>query len=116
MFGRASETEKHLLKEFGVFNARTNSKGMVRDHQFSRKSGFQLGVFPELLRHPENCQIISHSENVRKRAKRYIDGDSITLSELFKRITKYNGDWQRQELCLELVDRYKNGKRWKRKE
>ena len=30
----------------------------VRDHIFGRKNGFILGVFPEIIRHPANCQII----------------------------------------------------------
>ena len=44
-----------LLNKFGVFNAFTNTKGVVRDHIYSRHSGFRDGVFPEIMRHPCNC-------------------------------------------------------------
>ena len=45
----------------------------VRDHIFGRKNGFVLGVFPEIIRHPANCQIITHSDNIKKSLK---NGDS----------------------------------------
>ena len=108
---------KNLIESHGIFNTFNNTKGVVRDHAFSRKSGFDLGVFPEILRHIENCQIITHSNNVKKNVSKNINSDSITLEELIDRITntKYN-DWEEQEICLAKIKEYKSGKRWKRKE
>lgn len=116
MFDRCSLREKALLNDVGVFNPHTNSKGVVRDHKYSRKSGFRNGVFPEILRHPCNCQIITHAANVAKKAGRYIDADNITLKQLFLSITQYGGAWREQQQCLKLIERYENGERWKREE
>lgn len=115
MFNKANTEETLLLKENGIFNQYTNTKGCVRDHMYSRKSGFKNRVFPELLRHPCNCQIITHSENVSKaqKGKQYQDTNSQTLEELFRKIEQYTGDWIEQELCLKLIQDYNNGKRWK---
>lgn len=115
MFNRCSKEEEILLSKHGVFNNRTNTKGVVRDHVFSRKSGFFNGIFPELLRHPVNCQIITHSCNVKKKSERYLDKDSITLEELFIAIKNYIGDWNEQKICLELIIEYEDGKKWGRK-
>ena len=101
-----------LIKEFGVFNCRTNTKGVVRDHIFSRKEGFLIGLFPEILRHPCNCQILTHSDNVRKKKKRYEDKSDISLEQLFFDIENYKKEWDEQELILSLINSYKEGKRW----
>ena len=114
MFDRANDKEQILLKEFGVFNCRNNSKGVVRDHAYSRKSGFENKVFPEILRHPCNCRIITHSDNTKKRKARYVDADSITLQSLFNEIIKYEGKWDEQQKCLSLINDYFSGKRWNR--
>lgn len=103
-----------LLNELKVFNSRTNKKGVVRDHMFSRRSGFELKVFPEILRHPANAQIITHRQNLKKKKLRYIDTDSITLETLFNKIQTYPYSWKEQELCLNLIERYKNGEKWSR--
>jgi hypothetical protein len=116
MFNRANLEEQKLLKEYGVFNYKTNSKGCVRDHIYSRRSGFQNGVFPELLRHPCNCQIITHFDNISKAHKkineRYTDNDYHTLQELFAKIQNYSGEWKEQQLCLKLIKDYNSGLRW----
>jgi hypothetical protein len=104
--------ENSILKEIGIFNSKTNTKGAVRDHKFGRLLGFELGVFPEILRHPANCQIISHSANSGKRTSRYIDRNDIMLDELFEQIKKYERNWKEQEVCLQRIDEYINGKRW----
>lgn len=75
------ESQIKLLQERGVFNNKTNIEGVVRDHMFSRRSGFQQGVFPELMRHPCNLQLLTHGENVGK-AQRKEKNDHQTLSEL----------------------------------
>lgn len=113
MFDLLYEEYKDLLETFGIYNSYSNTKGVVRDHRFSRQSGFELGVFPEILRHIENCEILEHSKNIRKRFK---EKDSLSIDDLFKRIENTNHKWEEQELCLALIKEYKNGKRWKRKE
>jgi len=100
-----------LLQELGVFNNRTNTKGIVRDHMFSRWSGFQQCVFPELLRHPCNVALIKHGENVGK-GRRKETKDSQTLEQLFCKIRAYTSIWLEQETCLRLIERYENGERY----
>jgi hypothetical protein len=42
--------------------------------------------------------------------------NSLTIDQLFDRIINTKHVWDEQELCLILIEEYKNGKRWKRKE
>jgi hypothetical protein len=93
-----------LLKKYGVRNVKTNVSGVVRDHIYSRKSGFINSVFPEILRHPCNCQLLTHKENIRKL-------DHYTSYELFKNILTYNGTWKEQALCETLIKKYLDGER-----
>ena len=106
--------QQKLLKDFGIFNAYSNTKGVVRDHKYSRMSGFKNKVFPQILRHPCNCQIILHSQNISKKQCRYIDDDSQTLEQLFTKILSYDKIWIEQDICKKLINDYKNGKRWTR--
>lgn len=108
------EDPYNLLQVHGIFNAKTNSKGVVRDHMFSRKSGFLNGVFPELLRHPANCQLLLHSDNVKKKKSRYNDADAFTLDELFYRVETYKKEWKEQDLCIQLISRHRQGERYQK--
>jgi len=112
------EDGRELLKEFGVFHNTKNIEGVVRDHKYGRVSGFKNKIFPEILRHPANCQIILHSKNVSKgqlnRGRGRIDS-SISLEKLFEEIKNYQKQWKEQKLVLELIKRYENGERWERK-
>ncbi|MDD4804152.1 MAG: NUMOD3 domain-containing DNA-binding protein [Candidatus Pacebacteria bacterium] len=116
MFDRANELETELLLKYKVFNPKTNTKGMVRDHIFSRKTGFDMGVFPEIMRHPCNCGIILNTENISKCHNKNKKSDGITLEELFNNISEYKLQWKEHDLCMELINKYKNGERWKRNE
>lgn len=98
------------FKQFGVFSSRKNPGGIVRDHKYSRWSGFNEGVFPEILRHPVNCQVLSNSDNAKKRSK-----NSISLSELFEKIKNFTGIWDEHYLVLNLIKQYENGSRWIRR-
>jgi len=81
-----SEKEKHLLKRNGIFSAKNNSRGVVRDHLLSRRYGFENNIPVWIISHPANCEIILHSKNV----KRSLTNDNqITLEELLERINKY---------------------------
>jgi hypothetical protein len=109
------EDSRGLLSELGVFHSTNNSKGVVRDHNYSRKSGFLNGVFPEILRHPMNCQILTHSENIKKKKAKHIDDDHQSLTELFYKIEQYFGNWEEHDLCLLLIKEYKDGRRYERR-
>lgn len=111
MFDIESIQGQDKLKQYGIFNNIKNSKGVVRDHRLSRKTGFELKIPPAILRHPANCEILLHSENIAKKKARYIDNDSISADELFFLIKNYNENWHEQELCLTLIKEYKQGKR-----
>ena len=54
-----------------------------------------------------------HSDNVRKRHR---NKDSISLEELFVKIETTEYEWDEQDLCIQLIKDYRNGKRWYRKE
>jgi len=99
------------LKIYKMYDKNNRNKNsLVRDHMFGRKNGFNLGVFPELIRHPANCQIISHSENIKKSKK---DDDSvISLDELFDKIKNWSFFYEEQEKCLIFVEKYENGIRY----
>lgn len=79
--------ELKLLDEYGVFHYIKNTKGCVRDHLLSRRYGFENGIDPEIISHPANCEIVLHSENIRRRFLE--DDNQITLTELYKRIDEY---------------------------
>jgi len=98
-----------LLTEHGVFNTRTNRSGVVRDHIYGRKNGFQNDVYYEIMRHPANCQIITHRENVSKAQKGRNCDSSISLEELFYRIENYSEPWIEQDECIALINKYRSG-------
>lgn len=101
--------EKLKLYNFYDKNNR-NKDSLVRDHMYGRKNGFNMGVYPELIRHPANCQLISHSENIKKSKK---DNDSvITLDELFDKIINWSDFYEEQENCIIFVEEYKKGLRY----
>lgn len=114
MWDQAEGDQLQLLKERGVFNSRSNSSGVVRDHSFSRWSGFQQGVFPEILRHPCNLQLLTHGENVRKAQSSVKDNQ--TLQQLFDKIKAYTLEWIEQEKCLVLIERFERGERYNKQE
>lgn len=100
------------INKIGFFHYKNNRSGLVRDHRYSRMSGFKNDVFPEILRHPVNCELITHSNNVKKQQNKNISSDSITLIELFELIICYEKHYINQIECVDLIDKYKNGKRY----
>jgi hypothetical protein len=104
-----SEIQIKQLNEVKFFNPKTNTKGLVRDHALSRMEGFKLGIFPEIIRHPANCNLILHSENSSKRSE-----CSITLEILFDKIQNFTQNWKEQTKCIELINAYQSGLRWNR--
>ena len=109
MWDRVEDPEGKL-KKFGIKHYKNNPSGVVRDHNFSILDGFDLGIFPEILRHPVNCQILTHRENVKKRRKSW-----LTLDQLFDKIVNYDNEWSEHNEVLKLITEYKMGKRWQRK-
>ena len=105
-------TGSDLFYEFGYFHIKTNTKGMVRDHRFSRLNGFKNLVFPEILRHPFNCEFIQHGDNARKHHSKKINSDSITMNELFEGIKTYDKEYKEQSICLERIKQYENELRY----
>jgi hypothetical protein len=107
------DTDK--LRQYGVWHCKKNKTGLVRDHRYSRKSGLLNRVFPVIMRHPVNCRLISHAENVSIAQRHHGKYDDvITLDELFADVESYSGHWAEQERSLELIVAYRNGERWTR--
>jgi hypothetical protein len=99
------------LKNGGLYNKKNRNKNsFVRDHMYGRKNGYMNGVFPEIIRHPANCQIISHSDNIKKSKK---NNDSIiSLNELFEKIKNWENYYEEQKVCLTFVKNYELGMRF----
>lgn len=98
------------IKHIEVYNSflKNSSTGMVRDHIYSRLDGFRNSIFPEILRHPANCQLLTHSDNVKKRWLK----NNITIEDLFLNIQKYDNEWIEHDLVLSKIKDYKDGLRW----
>ena len=111
----SDENQLKLLEKYKIFNPKKNSKGVVRDHKYSRFYGWKNNVFPEILRHPSNCEILKHSDNVKKSRGWKNDENSLTLDQLFEEIKKYSGNWGEHQKCLLLIEKYKNGGRYNKK-
>lgn len=73
-----------LVKEHGWYkpkNKGDNLYGVSRDHIYSVKKGFENNINPELIRHPANCKLMIHSNNVSKGTE-----CNITIKELKEKI------------------------------
>jgi hypothetical protein len=99
-----------LLKNEKLYDKKNpNKNALIRDHMYGRKSGFNNKVFPELLRHPANCQLITHGDNIKKSK---LNNDCvIDLNELFDKILLWD-EYEEQNLCLSLIEKYKMGERY----
>lgn len=83
-----NEFDFELIKKFGWYKAKNNGNnlnGVSRDHKLSVNDGFKNKIPPELLAHPANCELMVHSDNIRKNKK-----SSITKDELIERINEWN--------------------------
>lgn len=95
-----------LLKERGIFNSKDNREGVVRDHIFPRRFGFEMQIPYYIMRHPANCKLISHKENISKASNysKMTHGEKQEmLCELLEKISKYEGIWDEQELCMNFI-------------
>jgi hypothetical protein len=106
---------KELLKTYSLKSKENNgANSLVRDHMYGRKAGFKNEVFPELLRHPANCQITTHSSNVKKSKSN--NDCVITLEELFDKIFNWKYKYNEQSECLILIEGYRKGLRYKKED
>ncbi len=105
VFYYLNNKDRNKLKKFGLFSYK-NSRGVVRDHKFSVKSGFILNVPPIILRHPVNCRIIFHKENVSNAMNKRKKDDIITLKKLFSLIKNFKKPWIEQEGCIKAMKEY----------
>lgn len=85
-FKTNNEEEIKLLEEHGVYSSKSNTKGCVRDHLLSRRYGFENNISTWIISHPANCEIVLHSENVRRSST---NDNLITLEELLERIENW---------------------------
>lgn len=107
MVGYFNETEMENFKLYGIFSAKKNPKGFVRDHIVPRKIGFEFGLPEYILRHPANLQFISHRENIIKGfSDRRLTQDDKTsiINQLLERIISYNRPWKEQNLCSTFIN------------
>lgn len=76
-------------------------KGCVRDHKLSVRYGFENNISPLIISHPANCEIVLHSENVRRRFKN--NDIQQTLSELIQKINEYTYDYSLQTEAINEI-------------
>lgn len=80
-----------LIKKYGWYSTPSsrkgisNTNGISRDHLYSITDGWINKVPPSIIRHPANCYLLPHKKNQTKHKK-----SSITLEELYIRISKFN--------------------------
>ena len=104
-----------LLKIMNLYSKEfRNKNGLVRDHMFSRRKGFKDKIFPEILRHPANCQLISQLDNFNKGKSKSREDCVISLEQLFEKIESWPLEYYEQILCLSLIKMHKSGKRYEK--
>lgn len=107
MWDLANDADKQRLFLAGTWHYHFNKEGLVRDHAYSRSSGFRANVPPIIMRHPANLRLISHGENVSKEMSKSSSHDSVTLDELLRAIDAWTGEWFEQQDCIEAVAAYR---------
>ena len=81
-----------LVKEHGWYsptNKNNNLCGVSRDHMFSVREGFEMGINPEIISHPANCRLMIHTDNISKNKK-----SIITIEDLLDRIKKFEDKYK----------------------
>jgi len=76
-----------LVEQFGWYspsNKGNNLDGVSKDHMVSVRTGFELGIDPEIIKHPANCKLMLHRQNQSKNQK-----SSIRVEELIERIKNW---------------------------
>lgn len=78
----------NLIDKYGWYsptNKNNNLNGVSRDHMFSVRNGFELGIDPKIIAHPANCKLMKHTDNFKKKSK-----SSIPLSMLLYKIEEWD--------------------------
>ena len=87
-----TEFEFELIEQYGWYkptNRGNNLTGVSRDHMVSCRYGFDNNLPAEHLRHPANCKLIIHNDNVSKHKN-----NSISYEELLERIKVWDEKYQ----------------------
>lgn len=82
------EFDFELLKKHGYYsptNKNNNINGVSRDHMFSIRDGFDKKISPEIMKHPANCKLLLHKENISKHKN-----SSISYEELLEKIKSWD--------------------------
>ena len=83
-----NEFDFNLIEKVGWYspsNKKNNLQGVSRDHMVSCRYGFDNNIPAEQLRHPANCELMIHGQNVSK-----YTNNSITYEELLQRIKEWD--------------------------
>ena len=84
VFDYPEEFNLDLINKHGFYSAANrgnNLNGISRDHMYSCKMGLINNIDPKILRHPANCKLMRHNDNISKHSE-----SSITIEELLERI------------------------------
>lgn len=83
------EFDFNLVEQYGWYSpsdsTKPNLEGVSKDHMISVNYGFEHNIDPKIISHPANCQLLKHTDNIRKNKK-----CSITLEELLEKIEQWN--------------------------
>lgn len=82
------EFDLGLIYKHGWYKAKNrgdNLGGVSRDHRISINFGWANGIDPEIMRHPANCKLMVHSDNISKHKK-----CSVLLEQLVEDISSWN--------------------------
>lgn len=82
------EFDFNLIEQYGWYQAKNhgnNLNGVSRDHMVSIKYGYEHNISSEIIKHPANCQLMIHNENISKHKN-----CSITIDELLIKIDIWN--------------------------
>lgn len=73
-----------LLKQYGIWSY-SNTNGLTRDHRISVNDAIKNNYDPYYIKHPINCELMSWSENNKKKSK-----SSMSYSELIHLVDQYD--------------------------
>ncbi len=91
IFDYPKEFDLDILKKYGWYqpsNRGNNLNGVSRDHIFSIREGFRLGINPALISHPANCQLVRHHENNMKKTR-----CDISIKELCQKVKAWDSTY-----------------------
>lgn len=86
-----NEFDFSLIEKHGWYlpaNRGNNLNGISRDHMVSVRFGFDNNVPAEHIRHPANCKLMQHNQNVSKGPSA-----SITYEQLLDRIREWDAKY-----------------------